>query len=71
MCCGLALQVSGEEVVEAVSPGGKCPSSQVTESTDRTETKGDFQISPPVTSHASTASEGKFVVQMSSTLSHL
>ncbi|XP_050011669.1 tyrosine-protein phosphatase non-receptor type 13 isoform X5 [Alexandromys fortis] len=32
-------KVSGEEVVEAVSPGGKCPSSQVTESTDGTETK--------------------------------
>lgn len=49
MCCGLALQVNGEEVVEAVYPGGKCSSSQVMESTDQTETKGNLQISPPVT----------------------
>ncbi|XP_041497963.1 tyrosine-protein phosphatase non-receptor type 13 isoform X1 [Microtus oregoni] len=32
-------KVNGEEVVEAVYPGGKCSSSQVMESTDQTETK--------------------------------
>lgn len=49
MCCDLALQVNGEEVVEAVCPGGKCSSSQMMESTDQTETKGSFQVSSPVT----------------------
>nr|XP_048283185.1 tyrosine-protein phosphatase non-receptor type 13 isoform X3 [Myodes glareolus] len=32
-------KVNGEEVVEAVYPGGKCSSSQMMESADRTETK--------------------------------
>lgn len=49
LCCGLVLQVNGEEVIEAAYPGGKCSSSQKRESTDGTETKGSFQISHPVT----------------------
>ncbi|CAH6881685.1 Ptpn13 [Phodopus roborovskii] len=32
-------KVNGEEVIEAVYPGGKCPSSQMREPTDGTETK--------------------------------